>query len=378
MGMTLGRNDRCWCGSGKKYKHCHLDRERQTPLTLQDIHERYKATADVRLCVAREIDSRPCRGEIIKAHSLSRSASLERIARDNHVYGFLGSSIPDYFRAGGRPSPRLTGIGKASTFTGFCAGHDNELFRPVDAHPITPTPEQLGLLAYRVLCREIFDKLRAERNTPMIREMDRGKSESLQMITQNNAGSFLEHIHKALRYLISQQKTWHKMILESTYQRLSYMLVRFQSTPEVICSGVFQLHRDFADRVVQDLDQPGSRQDNVAFALIPAEAGGVAFFAWLDEFKEAEEFVQSLIELPEERVASQLVRYSFETFGNVWMSPDWWEALPQPQKDFLIERMFTGNLPYTGDIQNPYSLRDNGMTFVDWEVSEVEKVFHRR
>jgi hypothetical protein len=21
----LGRNDICWCGSGKKYKHCHLD-----------------------------------------------------------------------------------------------------------------------------------------------------------------------------------------------------------------------------------------------------------------------------------------------------------------------------------------------------------------
>ena len=21
----LGRNDICWCGSGKKYKHCHLE-----------------------------------------------------------------------------------------------------------------------------------------------------------------------------------------------------------------------------------------------------------------------------------------------------------------------------------------------------------------
>jgi uncharacterized protein YchJ len=21
----LGRNERCWCGSGKKYKKCHLD-----------------------------------------------------------------------------------------------------------------------------------------------------------------------------------------------------------------------------------------------------------------------------------------------------------------------------------------------------------------
>ncbi len=29
--VKLGRNDRCWCGSGKKYKHCHLheDEKRQ-------------------------------------------------------------------------------------------------------------------------------------------------------------------------------------------------------------------------------------------------------------------------------------------------------------------------------------------------------------
>ena len=23
-GPQLGRNDLCWCGSGKKYKHCHM------------------------------------------------------------------------------------------------------------------------------------------------------------------------------------------------------------------------------------------------------------------------------------------------------------------------------------------------------------------
>jgi preprotein translocase subunit SecA len=26
--QTLGRNDLCWCGSGKKYKHCHLKEDR--------------------------------------------------------------------------------------------------------------------------------------------------------------------------------------------------------------------------------------------------------------------------------------------------------------------------------------------------------------
>ena len=25
--LSLGRNDVCWCGSGKKYKKCHLDQD---------------------------------------------------------------------------------------------------------------------------------------------------------------------------------------------------------------------------------------------------------------------------------------------------------------------------------------------------------------
>jgi hypothetical protein len=25
----LGRNDPCWCGSGKKYKHCHLAKDEE-------------------------------------------------------------------------------------------------------------------------------------------------------------------------------------------------------------------------------------------------------------------------------------------------------------------------------------------------------------
>ena len=28
----LGRNDPCWCGSGKKYKECHLDLDREARL----------------------------------------------------------------------------------------------------------------------------------------------------------------------------------------------------------------------------------------------------------------------------------------------------------------------------------------------------------
>jgi len=26
---SLGRNQLCWCGSGKKYKHCHYEEDRK-------------------------------------------------------------------------------------------------------------------------------------------------------------------------------------------------------------------------------------------------------------------------------------------------------------------------------------------------------------
>ena len=31
-GPRTRRNDSCWCGSGKKYKKCHLGRETRSPL----------------------------------------------------------------------------------------------------------------------------------------------------------------------------------------------------------------------------------------------------------------------------------------------------------------------------------------------------------
>jgi uncharacterized protein YecA (UPF0149 family) len=27
--VSVGRNDICWCGSGKKYKRCHLDADEE-------------------------------------------------------------------------------------------------------------------------------------------------------------------------------------------------------------------------------------------------------------------------------------------------------------------------------------------------------------
>jgi hypothetical protein len=35
--MKIGRNDLCWCGSGKKYKKCHIDRNKQPAPTPWEV-----------------------------------------------------------------------------------------------------------------------------------------------------------------------------------------------------------------------------------------------------------------------------------------------------------------------------------------------------
>ena len=369
--VKIGRNDPCWCGSGKKYKRCHLDRELHERVTFEEILKGQKAAASLQLCLAQGLDATPCAGGIVKAHSLSRKASLERVARNKHVYGFRGA-FTDLVGGNRKPAPRLVGVRQASTFTGFCEQHDVKLFRPVDAQALVPTNEQLWLLSYRSLSREIFGKTVLRRNAPLMREADRGKTLSHQVATQLTAMKFEDVVRGGLADLVHQQKAWHEVIEQKAYQRVSYLLIRFDSTPDVVCSGVSQPNQDFTDRTLLRLDLPETRQDSVAFAVLPTETGAIAFFSWLDEFKEAEEFVRSLVDLPENRICNQLVRYAFETFDDVWLGPDWWEALPESERVFLVERMYIGNSPHPMREPDPYSLVDNGMVFVRWKIRDVQ------
>jgi hypothetical protein len=166
MSMKVARNDPCWCGSGRKFKRCHLKRDQLAPFTIEEISRGQKTAASLRLCLAEKFDAEPCRGGIVKPHSLSRKASLERISRKQHVYGFRGS-IMDFRRSGGIIRPRLVGIREASTFTGFCQAHDCRIFKKVDAEPLVPTKQQIGLLSYRALCREIMWKSVLGRTAPV-------------------------------------------------------------------------------------------------------------------------------------------------------------------------------------------------------------------
>lgn len=99
-----------------------------------------------------------CSPRIIAAYTVQRvGGGLSLITRKNKVYGY----DPDIFQldqTGGRISPKLIEIRRASTFTAFWGTHDKELFAPVEDQPFTGSFEQAALLSFRAVAHELWEK----------------------------------------------------------------------------------------------------------------------------------------------------------------------------------------------------------------------------
>jgi len=89
MGAGTMRNQPCWCGSGEKYKNCHLKRERKPAVRYDPATKRLKNARERPRCMHPSAGE-ACSDRGIKAHTVSRRANgLELLARDGHVYGFV-------------------------------------------------------------------------------------------------------------------------------------------------------------------------------------------------------------------------------------------------------------------------------------------------
>src|SRR5882762_2282165 len=83
----IGRNDPCWCGSGEKYKRCHLGREQLTSANPWQTAKEIQKARSLRMCLHPEATTSQCGTEIVRAHSVQESV-LRMIATDGHVYAW--------------------------------------------------------------------------------------------------------------------------------------------------------------------------------------------------------------------------------------------------------------------------------------------------
>src|SRR5258708_2996468 len=95
-----GRNDKCWCGSTKKFKHCHLDRDKVQELREHEIDKRFRAIYSEEYCLPPGAPGQ-CSPTFISAHTVQNHGQLDRISENGHVMGVDRSSYLNYSK--GRP-----------------------------------------------------------------------------------------------------------------------------------------------------------------------------------------------------------------------------------------------------------------------------------
>jgi hypothetical protein len=331
---------------------------------IQEVLDRSRDALSSKYCL--HPDKVSCSGKIVQAHSIQRSGGLTKIARDGQVYSFLGNNVMDIEREKGLLAPKLVGVGKASTFTGFCGFHDNAVFSPIEKHPFTSTPEHALLLAYRHICKELFTKKAAREMVPLLRILDRGRSFDFQREHQESVSTFDLSRAQGLKDTEEIKGRYDKALSAKNFSEVRYYVVRFNEVPDLLCSsGHFPVY-DFYGAKLQDLLDFGKTPDHVGFSLIVTDNGGAAVFSWLGNNPSSEQLVKSLHEKGDADLVQALVRYVFEFFENTYFSPIWWDALDEEVKSAIRHRFSQAVNPY--EKRRPDCLKDDGIRAAHWTI----------
>ena len=363
----LGRNDPCWCGSGIKYKRCHLGRERQPPLPVSDVLTTVRNAQERRACLHPAASSETCKGAIIKAHTVPR-ASLQKIARTGHVYQIVGD-LPTLMKTKGLLVPKLVGINKASTFTGFCGHHDHTTFEPFEAGTYTSLEQASFLLAYRALCLELFNKAGVASLEEFSRQLDRGHGSFDQLAIQ-----LFERAHHnanavGLRDLQEEKRTYDDALGKSDFSGVNYLLFQLDNPPGIMCSGGHFPQFDFEGSKLQDLGDPAMKADALTFSALAEKEGGWLLFSWYGNGNSSEAFTRSLLRLEKSALPDAILRFIFETNSNTYISPAWWESLTEEQRTYMVSRLQKASDLF--DERGPDYLRDDGFRAAPWAIKEA-------
>jgi len=368
VGEKIGRNDPCWCGSGKKYKKCHLNRNLQNPIASWEAEKELRKFYGVKYCSCPQVMKHQCTGRIVKAHTVSKSASLKSISRDSHVYG-LNLSFASLDREQGRLVPELIGINKASTFTGFCDFHDKSLFSDFENKPFIASAKQVFLVGYRALARELYNKLSQSQTSKFYKDMDRGRSEEFQFSLQSFSLLHSVGVHVGVRDIEYHKDNFDRVLVSDDFDRVRACVFEFKEVIPIACSGSFYPEFDFKGRRLQDFSDLQNNLDHICFSVFSSDDRSFMVFTWLeDSDKTCISFISSLLDVSEDRIFSALIQFACAVFENIFFSPQWWESLSDDKRLNLTNLIMFGVNPFLNHQGCPYVSND-----IDFGVVKVAR-----
>lgn len=323
------RNKKCWCDSGKKFKNCHLDREKMMPMTIQEEQEHLKKIdKDLKLCLFNKFEN-SCSKDIIKAHSVSKELFLRKISRNNKVYS-LKIDMIKY-----KISIKDIGINEASIFYGFCNKHDTNLFKDFEMEEFMASSNQLLKIGYRSLCLEIFKKIKVIKKYHFFKEnKDRGKNLLEQHKIQISLNQEIEFNKNSLIKLEKIQSLLHNDILNNTSNKMKHCLIMLKDPQKILCSSVISPEFNLKSERLQKLENTVDAKNLFLNSFIFNNIGYV-LISWLEEENDYGKNFSNSIFSESHLVNHKLIALILMYTENIYISPDWWDSLTDDKRQDL-------------------------------------------
>jgi hypothetical protein len=284
-----------------------------------------------------------CSNKIASAHSVQRAILEDFIAHDGHVAQIkITSHVDDDQRIHGLlAKPERVGINQATTFFGFCSAHDSELFRGLETGQFAFHSEQIALLGYRAVCRELYGKDAEIAALDALRNYAAINPDTYAFAEKDRRHKIVRLGRVNARLNLALAKDRYAAIL-STQSELRYYGIKF-SAPPVYCNTVaFLPEWDFEGQKLQDLSFIAEYKP-ICFSAWVADGKAAAIFCWhrLDD-NVCVPFIDSLRRVERNQVADRLLSMTLEVSDNVVFREDWWESIRETDRQRLVDRAFNG------------------------------------
>jgi hypothetical protein len=233
--------------------------------------------------------------------------------------------------------------------------------------PFSGNAQQVFLLAYRAVCKEVYAKLGHADVMAFGKTLDRGFPIECQIAIQHQFGVGAYAGSIGLRDLTEHKKRLDVVLQAGDFSDMHALVIEVAETPSFLCSGAIFPEYDFSGHALQNLLDVKQILEMVTFSLIATDTGGAVVFAWLGDQPSVENLCKSLEPILDRDLPDAVARFTFEFFENVVMAPDWWESLSREVQERLTLRFMTqtgAEFP-----RSPTCLSPDGVHSVAWSVT---------
>lgn len=278
------------------------------------------------ICLYPKSHGLSCSKKIISSHTIQKAKAISPLKNINN-------EVMTFHRTDGY-EPKFIGWNKASTYNGFCGVHDKSIFLPIEDFEISPTQEQLFILAYRSFCHEFYQKSASLRAQPYIIES------RLQGHSYAEQQEMLEFFSAAYDGAIKGQHEMDKVkneIFDLAFSSKNYndfcsLYIEFSGTQILAGCGAFTPDYDVWNNSIQNLYKLETPASHISINVLNEGSKIIFSLYWPKIFNEATIFVKSFLEQDKISYGKLAVEIAFGYIENVYFSDFWWNHLAPNEK----------------------------------------------